>query len=291
MWQDRSVLPEIVAVLAVTAVLAVVVVVLLRRIHPVPSGAVLYVTSVGGKARICTAPTFVPPGSSAELLDITTKTITIVRDAKRPLRCRDDIPARARLTFVVGTRDTPEDILRLRKRVSAAGLASTDYLHELLAPNFEQAIEAVVAQLDYEDLCRQRLDVQDEVLRTIGNDLDGLRLDSLAITDVHHLPLAELDPQDLHDACALRKLSEATSRAAIELAQIRRELEQQLAKQQLELDEVLLHLERMRKESVFRFEEQTKATVELDELRGQLDDRLREIVALVVEAERAVREP
>lgn len=282
--------PELLVAALALLLLVASVLVLLRCIHPVPAGSVLYVTSVGGKAKVCSTPTFVPPGSSAELLDLTAKTITLTRDAKRPLRCRDEIPTCLRATFVVSVSNNPEDILRLRARVSAAGLASAEYLRELLAPGFEHALEGLAAQLNYEDLTRQQLDAQDELLRIIGPELDGLRLDAVALTDIHHLPMSELDPQDLHDARALRKLTEEISRAGVELAHIQRDTKQNLAKQQLELDEVLLHLERMRKETVFRFEEQTKTTAALDQLRGQLDDRLREIVALVVEAERAARE-
>ena len=252
-----------------------------RSVREVPSGSALIIQSLRGAGEVRFTRSFaLALLNSAELLDISTKVIVIERDRGRSLRCRDGLRLTLRATFSVRVNATAEDVLRVRQRLSPASLASADFLRELFGEKFHEALETLAAMLDHDALICEQERAREQVLEIIGKDLDGFCVEDLSLSALELVPLAELDPDDPLDAKGIRKLTELTSTHKLRIAEANNELERHIAKLEFETSEVLLELERMKRELALRYKEQTGLNVDLDQLRERLDARIRDLAAL-----------
>ncbi|MGB1817547.1 MAG: flotillin family protein, partial [Rubripirellula sp.] len=100
------------------------------------------------------------------------------------------------------------------------------------------------------DLYDQRDKFKDEILKVIGTDLNGYRLDDAAIDYLEQTALEMLSPTNILDAEGIKKITELTAGEKVKENQFTRDKEKTLKKQDVEAQETILALERQRVEAV-----------------------------------------
>ncbi|MBA2661007.1 MAG: hypothetical protein H0U74_01835 [Bradymonadaceae bacterium] len=147
----------------------------------------------------------------AELMDISVKTITIDRHGKNGLSCKDNIRADLRLTFFVCVNPSAENVLLVARSLGCARASDPGTLEELFASKFTEALKTCAKGLDFEQLYAHREEFIDDVIQTIGDELNGFLLEDAVIDHLEQTPLAELDPDNILDARGIRKITELTA--------------------------------------------------------------------------------
>jgi len=154
----------------------------------------------------------VPLLHRAERVSLAVHPIVVDRHGAEGVVCRDKIRADIRVTFLVRVNRTVEDVLKVAETVGCARASDPAVLHAIFAAKFTDALETVARQFEFDQIHRDRGQFLDQVIEVTGRDLQGFILEGVAIDRLHHVPLEALDPNNLFDAEAIRKLTEETSR-------------------------------------------------------------------------------
>ena len=180
----------------------------------------------------------------AEVMDISVKTIEIDRRGKEGLICKDNIRADIKVTFFVKVNKTAEDVLKVAQQVGCARASDQNTLEELFIAKFSEALKTVGKQLEFVELYTKREDFKDEIVRTIGRDLNGYVLDDAAIDFLEQTPIETLDRDNILDAQGIRKITELTTLQNVQTNELRQTERKAMKKQDVEAEEAILALER-----------------------------------------------
>ncbi len=203
----------------------------------------LDVKSAGGKF-------IVPMLHRFEYMDLTLKSFEISRQGSEGLICRDNIRADIKVAFFIRVDSTDEEMKEVAQSIGARRCSEIDTLRELFDAKFSEALKTVGKQFDFVDLYDQRDKFKDEILKVIGTDLNGYRLDDAAIDYLEQTPLELLSPSNILDAEGIKKITELTAAEKVKENQFTRDKEKTLKKQDVEAQETILALERQRVEAV-----------------------------------------
>ncbi len=224
----------------------------------------------------------VPLVQHIEFMDLTLKSFEIARQGAEGLICHDNIRADIKVAFFIRVDKTEEEIKEVAQSIGAKRAAEIDTLRELFDAKFSEALKTVGKQFDFVDLYDKRDKFKDEILKVIGTDLNGYRLDDAAIDYLEQTPLELLNPNNILDAEGIKKITELTSQEKVKENQFTRDKEKTLKKQDVEAEETILELERQRVEAV---EKQRREIAEIQAREQASADKVREQQRL--EAERA----
>ena len=130
------------------------------------------------------------------------------------------------------------------KRASAV-----ETLKELFDAKFSEALKTVGKQFEFVELYNKREQFKEEILKVIGTDLNGYRLDDAAIDYLEQTSLELLNPNNILDAEGIKKITELTAQEKVKENYFTREREKTLKKQDVEAAEAILELERQRVEA------------------------------------------
>ena len=203
----------------------------------------LDVTTAGGKF-------IVPLFHRYEFMDLTLKSFEISRQGSEGLICRDNIRADIKVAFFIRVDNTQEEMKEVAQSIGARRCSELETLRELFDAKFSEALKTVGKQFDFVDLYDQRDKFKEEILKVIGTDLNGYRLDDAAIDYLEQTPLEMLSPNNILDAEGIKKITELTSMEKVKENQFTRDKEKTLKKQDVEAEETILALERQRVEAV-----------------------------------------
>ncbi len=203
----------------------------------------LDVTTAGGRFVI-------PMLHRYEMMDLTLKSFEISRQGSEGLICCDNIRADIKVAFFIRVDNTAEEMKEVAQSIGARRCSEIDTLRELFDAKFSEALKTVGKQFDFVDLYDQRDKFKDEILKVIGTDLNGYRLDDAAIDYLEQTPLELLSPNNILDAEGIKKITELTSKEKVKENQFTRDKEKTLKKQDVEAQETILALERQRVEAV-----------------------------------------
>ena len=203
----------------------------------------LDVTTAGGKFII-------PLFHRYEFMDLTLKSFEIHREQSEGLICQDNIRADIKVAFFIRVDNTQEEMKEVAQSIGARRCSEIDTLRELFDAKFSEALKTVGKQFDFVDLYDQRDKFKDEILKVIGTDLNGYRLDDAAIDYLEQTALEMLSPTNILDAEGIKKITELTSNEKVKENQFTRDKEKTLKKQDVEAQETILALERQRVEAV-----------------------------------------
>ena len=78
--------------------------------------------------------------------------------------------------------------------------------------------------MDFEDLHARREELEDQLLSSIGQDLNGFALDDLVVSKITQTPIEMLDPNDISDARGIEKILRITLEKARRAEELRGEL-------------------------------------------------------------------
>lgn len=203
----------------------------------------LDVTTAGGKF-------IVPLFHRYEFMDLTLKSFEISREGSEGLICKDNIRADIKVAFFIRVDNTQEEMKEVAQSIGARRCSELETLRELFDAKFSEALKTVGKQFDFVDLYDQREKFKEEILKVIGTDLNGYRLDDAAIDYLEQTPLEMLSPSNILDAEGIKKITELTASEKVKENQFTRDKEKTLKKQDVEAEETILALERQRVEAV-----------------------------------------
>ena len=215
-----------------------------------PDRAIVKSGSGGVKAVTGEGMLIIPLIQQYEFMDLTLKSFEIHRQGSEGLICRDNIRADIKVAFFVRVDKSPEEMKEVAQSIGAKRCSELETLRELFDAKFSEALKTVGKQFDFVDLYDQRDKFKEEILKVIGTDLNGYRLDDAAIDYLEQTPLDMLSPTNILDAEGIKKTTELTSMEKVKENQFTRDKEKTLKKQDVEAEETILELERQRVEAV-----------------------------------------
>ncbi|MCJ8313304.1 MAG: hypothetical protein MJK11_10090 [Pseudomonadales bacterium] len=184
-----------------------------------------------------------------EIMNISLKTIEIDRRGKDGLICMDNIRADIKVAFFVRVNKTKEDVLRVAQAIGCERASEQETMENLFSAKFSEALKTVGKRLDFTDLYQERDKFRDDIIRVIGEDLNGYVLEDAAIDYLEQTPIESLDRDNILDAQGIRKIIRLTAIEHIETNEHRREEEMKIKKKDVETRETILELERQEKDA------------------------------------------
>lgn len=203
----------------------------------------------------------IPIFNHRERMDLTLKSFEIARQGSEGLICKDNIRADIKVAFFIRVDNSEAEIREVAQSIGAKRASQIDTLRELFDAKFSEALKTVGKQFDFVDLYDKRDQFKDQILKVIGTDLNGYRLDDAAIDYLEQTPLELLNPNNILDAEGIKKITELTSMEKVKENQFTRDKEKTLKKQDVEAEETILELERQRVEAV---EKQRREIAEIE---------------------------
>lgn len=187
-----------------------------------------------------------------EKMDLTLKSFEIAREGSEGLICKDNIRADIKTAFFIRVDKTAEEIKEVAQSIGCKRASQVETLRELFDAKFSEALKTVGKQFEFVELYDKRDKFKNEILKVIGTDLNGYRLDDCAIDYLEQTRLELLNPNNILDAEGIKKITELTSNEKIKENHFTREREKTLKKQDVEAQEAILELERQRIEATER---------------------------------------
>ena len=195
-----------------------------------------------------------------EKMDLTLKSFEIAREGSEGLICKDNIRADIKCAFFIRVDKTTEEIKEVAQSIGCKRASVVETLRELFDAKFSEALKTVGKQFEFVELYDKRDKFKNEILKVIGTDLNGYRLDDCAIDYLEQTRLELLNPNNILDAEGIKKITELTSAEKVKENHFTREREKTLKKQDVEAAEAILELERQRIEA---FERQKREVAEI----------------------------
>ena len=132
-----------------------------------------------------------------------------------------------RAEFFIRINRTSDDVLRVAQSIGAAKTFEPETVRSLFEGKCDEAIATVLAHLTYDQIGGRRDEIKDTVIEVIGRDLSGYILDDVTLASIEQVPIEMLDPDDLHDAEAIRIITERTAAALARTNELRVEMKKQ----------------------------------------------------------------
>ncbi|MCA9148306.1 MAG: flotillin family protein [Planctomycetales bacterium] len=208
-------------------------------------------TGAGGTRVVTASGIFVAPVvHHAERMDLTLKSFEIAREGSEGLICKDNIRADIRVAFFIRIDKTEAEIREVAQSIGCRRASQIETMRELFDAKFSEALKTVGKQFEFVELYDKREQFKDQILKVIGTDLNGYRLDDAAIDYLEQTRLELLNPNNILDAEGIKKITELTSNEKVKENHFTREREKTLKKQDVEAQEAIMELERQRVEAL-----------------------------------------
>lgn len=231
----------------------------------VDQGSALIINKMGAIPTVkFTGGIVVPIIHRAEVMDISVKTIEIDRRGTDGLICNDNIRADIKVTFFVRVNPQDTDVMEVARAIGARRASDQETLEALFTSKFSDGLKTIGRQLDFQDLYTKRDEFKAGILETIGQELNGYRLDDCAIDYLEQTPMTELDPANVLDSQGIRKITEITAEQNIKTNYLKQEERKAITKQNVQADEAVFELDRQRSDAKAK-QEREIATIQARE--------------------------
>ncbi len=275
-----AILPEMsMIIIGSTAIILLGFVVMLSRFfRKVVQGQALVRTGLRGERVEFSGMMIFPVIDQAEYIDISVKRIEVERSGAEGLICKDNMRADIKVAFFVRVNKSPQDVLRVAQSIGCARASNVDAIRGLFDAKFSEALKTVGKQFDFVQLYDERNRFKDEILKTIGTDLNGFVLDDCAIDFLEQTAIEHLDPDNILDAEGIKKIHLLTAEQAKMSNQIQRDKEKVMKQQDVVAREAVLELERQLAETEAKQKrdvESVKAREEAETIKIQEEERLK----------------
>ena len=190
----------------------------------------------------------IPLLHEAEVMDISLKQITVSREGKDGLICKDNLRADIKVVFFVRVNPTDSEVKKVAQTIGCARASDPEILNVLFEAKFSEALKTVGKGFDFVELYNSREQLKQAILDVIGNDLNGYVLDDAAIDYLEQTPVEFLDEDNILDAEGIKKIRDLTARQITQANKIQREKEKEIKKQDVEAREAILELEKQQTE-------------------------------------------
>lgn len=274
-----TLLIAIAVIVGLAALILMIVGTLVSRLyHKVPQGQALIVSKTKTIDVTFTGALVVPVVQRAEMMDIGVKVIEIEKSGTDGLICRDNIRADIRVSFYVRVNKTHEDVVKVAQLVGCDSASDQLKLEELFSAKFAESLKTAGKQMDFVELYDKRETFRTNVIRVIGEDLNGYILDDVAIEYLEQTPVTSLDPANVLDAEGIRKITDITTRESIQANHFRREAEKQIKAKDVETQQAIFEMDRQEKAAEYRAQREmatTKAREESVTVQVEAEERLK----------------
>lgn len=203
----------------------------------------------------------VPIVHSVETMDLTLKSFEIAREGSEGLICKDNIRADIRVAFFIRINNQESEMREVAESIGCRRASQVETLRELFDSKFSEALKTVGKQFEFVELYDKREQFKEQILKVIGTDLNGYKLDDAAIDYLEQTRLELLNPNNILDAEGIKKITELTSQEKIRENFFTREREKTLKKQDVEAAEAIMELEKQRVEAT---EKQKREIAEIE---------------------------
>jgi len=244
----------------------------------VAQGQALIINGFRGNAVTFNGGVVIPIFNKAEFMDISVKGMEIERSGRNGLICEDNIRADIRVTFYVRVNKTQEDVLKVAQSVGCQRASIQATLEELFQAKFSEALKTVGKQMEFTTLFTERERFKEQIITVIGEDLNGYRLEDVAIDYLEQTPLSSLDDQNILDSQGIRKITQLTAIEHMATNDARQNERKVITKQNVEAESTIAELERQRAEA------QERKKREIAEIQARENSSAR-----VVEAEERLK--
>ena len=219
----------------------------------VDQGTALIVNDLSATPKVrFTGALIIPVLYRAELMQISLITLQIDRRGKEGLICRDNMRADITVAFYLRVNETQADVLRVAKALGADRASDKHAVDELFNAKFSEALKTVGKKFECTDLFEKRQEFRDEIIKVIGNDLNGYVLEDVAIDYLEQTPKHVLDPSNILDAEGIRKITELTASQNVITNELSQNEHLAITKKNVETREATLALERQQAEAEAR---------------------------------------
>jgi uncharacterized membrane protein YqiK len=239
----------------------------LRKVEPGKAMIVVRPLSKKGPKVTFSGGVVFPVIHKVEIMDISTKVMTVTRKGTDGLICKDNVRADITVHFYIRVNRNEDDVLQVATSIGCARASTHETLNELFQAKFSEALKTVGKQMEYAELFQERTVFKEEILKTIGRDLNGYKLEDTAIDYLAQTPIDQLDPQDIMDSDGIKKITELTSIQAIRTNEIEKEKAEIMTKRNVEAREHILELERQQAEA----EAKQQAEIQIIQAREQAE--------------------
>jgi uncharacterized membrane protein YqiK len=189
-----------------------------------------------------------------ETIELTVKTIKIVRRGMDSLSCADGIRAEIEVDFYIKINPVEDDIRRVATTVGCDRASNIQTMKDLFEAKFADALKTAGSKMTFDQLYQNRHQFRDEILVALGHSqggdvvLNGYRLDDVAIHYLEQLPLAKHDENNVFDSKGIKEIALRTSNEAESANKRLREKEITIAEQNREATIKQLQIEQDLKE-------------------------------------------
>ena len=245
--------PFLIGVVGVVFLLIVLAIVFKSFYKKVDQGTALIVNDMSSQPKVhFTGALIIPVLYRAELMKISLITLQVDRRGKEGLICRDNMRADIAVAFYLRVNETQADVLRVAKALGADRASDKHAVDELFNAKFSEALKTVGKKFDFTDLFEKRQEFRDEIVKVIGNDLNGYVLEDVAIDYLEQTPKNLLDPSNILDAEGIRKITELTASQNVITNELSQNEHLAITKKNVETSEATLSLERQQAEAEAR---------------------------------------
>jgi len=202
----------LVGVIAVVIVVAIFLIgTIIARLYARASKEVSFVrTGFGGQKVIMNGGALVLPVLHETILvNMNTLRLEVRRANEQALITKDRMRVDVQAEFYVRVKPTSESVADAAQTLGRRTM-NPELLKELVEGKFVDALRAVAAAMDMEELHEQRVDFVQRVQAAVSEDLrkNGLELESVSLTSLDQTTQQYFNPQNAFDAQGLTKLTQ-----------------------------------------------------------------------------------
>ena len=220
-----------------------------KMYRKVAQGQALIINGMKGNSVTFNGGVVIPIFNKAEYMDISVKAMEIERTGRNGLICEDNIRADIRVTFYVRVNKTQEDVLKVAQSVGCQRASIQQTLEELFQAKFSEALKTVGKQMEFTTLFTERERFKEQIILVIGEDLNGYKLEDVAIDYLEQTPIESLDDQNILDSQGIRKIVELTTIEHMATNDAKQNERKVITKQNVEAQATIAELERQRAEA------------------------------------------
>lgn len=244
----------------------------------VPQGKAIVRTGAGGIKISFNGIVVIPVMHKMETMDISIKKVEINRTGKDGLICKDNLRADIKVAFFVRVNPKIEDVGKVAQNIGVGRASREETLTQLFEAKFSEALKSVGKRFEFVELYDNRERFREEIINTIGTNLNGYVLDDAAIDYLEQTPIEFLQDDNILDSEGIKKITELTATQHIAANKIRNEEKKVITQQDVEAQEAILELNRQlaEKEQVQKREiASITAREEAETRKVQEEERLR----------------
>jgi len=199
-------------ILTVVGVLIVVVIIgALLTIRKVKAGEAGVRTGLGGLKVTKSWMLRMPFVHRWDIMDIQVKKLEVARKGKDGLICQDNIRADIEVAFYVRVSPEVENIMEVAEAVGCERASEIELLRNLFEAKFSDALKAAGKRMEFEKLYTMRTEFRNDIIKEIGQDLNGYKLEDVAIDYLEQTSRDDHDPDNVLDAQGIKKINDITS--------------------------------------------------------------------------------